>query len=107
MKSYCCSNYATLFITIHYYYTVTVVLLNEFKANFHLEVAVIFKTGNNKPWKGDSLVGRQVIQVVKPGRPVWSWSDESILYLLKSVFVVFFILVLHYERVCSSLDIYY
>ena len=70
MKRYCYSNYTILFITIHYYYTVIVVLLNEFQANLHTEVAVIFKAGNNKPWKGDTLVGRQVIQVVKPGGPV-------------------------------------
>ena len=70
MKRYCCSNYAFLFITPHYYYTVIVDLLNEFQANLHLEVAVIFKAGNNKPWKDDTLIGRHVIQVVKPGGPV-------------------------------------
>ena len=41
-------------------------MLNEFEANLHLEVTVIFKAGNNKPWKDDTLVGRQVIRVVKP-----------------------------------------
>ena len=70
MKRYCYSNYTILFITIHHYYTVIVVLLNEFQANLHIQVAAIFKAGNNKPWKGDTLVGRQVIQVVKPGEPV-------------------------------------
>ena len=68
---------------------------------------MIFKAGNNKPWKGDILVGRLVIQIVTPGGPVRSWSYKSILYLLISVFVIFFILVLHYGRVCSSLDTYY
>ena len=70
MKRYCYSNYIILFITIHYYYTVIADLLNEIQANLHTEVALIFKAGKNKPWKGDTLVGRQVIQVVKPGGPV-------------------------------------
>ena len=70
MKRYCYSNYTISFITIHHYYTVIVVLLNEFQANLHIQVAAIFKASNNKPWKGDTLVGRQVIQVVKPGEPV-------------------------------------
>ena len=60
---------------------------------------MIFKTGKNKPWKGDILVGKQVIQVVKSGGSVDSWSDKSIFYLLKSVFVLFFISVLHYGLV--------
>ena len=63
---------------------------------------MIFKTGNNKPWKGDILVGIQVIEVVKPGRSVC--SDQSIFYLLKSVFVVYFISVLHYGWVYWRLD---
>ena len=69
MKIYYYCSYTVLFITIHYY-TVIAVQLNEFQANFHLDIAVIFKTGNNKPWKGDTLVSKQVIQFVKPGRPV-------------------------------------
>lgn len=60
---------------------------------------MIFKTGNNKPWKGDILVGKQVIQVVKSGGSVYSWSDKSIFYLPKSAFVLFFISVLHYGLV--------
>ena len=45
MKRYYCCRYTVLFITI-YYYTDIAVLLNEFWANFHLDIAVIFKTGN-------------------------------------------------------------
>ena len=70
MKRYYYCNYTALFIAIHYYYTVIAVPLNEFQGKLHLEVAVIFNAGNNKPWKGDSLVSRQVVQVVKPERPV-------------------------------------
>ena len=65
MKIHCYCNYTVLFITIHYYYAVIIVMLNEFEAKLHLEVTVIFKAGNNKLWKGDTLVGRQVIPVVK------------------------------------------
>ena len=56
----------------YYYcnYTAFVILLNEGQANFHLDVAVIFKTDNNKSWTGEYFVGRQVIQYVKPGGPV-------------------------------------
>ena len=105
MKRYYYCRYTVLFITIHYN-TDIVVLLNAFWANFHIGIAVIFKTGNNKPWKGDTLVSKQVIQVVKPGGTVSSWSDKFILYLLKSVFVVLFISLLHYGSVYSSLDTY-
>ena len=73
MKIHCYCNYTVLLITIHYYYAVIVVLLNEFK--LHLEVAVIIKAGTNKPWEGVTLVGRQVTHL--------SWSDKSILCLLK------------------------
>ena len=52
MKRYCYCDCTILFIT-----TIIVVLLNDFSANFHLSVAIIFKTGINKPWKCDTLVG--------------------------------------------------
>ena len=52
MKRYCYCSYTIQFIT-----TIIVDLLNEFLANFHLSVAIIFKTCINKPWKGDTPVG--------------------------------------------------
>ena len=105
MKRYHYCSCTVLFITIHYYYTVIVVLLNEFQANFHLDIPVIFKTSNNKPWKGDTLVSKQVIQI-KPGEPVLSWSDKCILYLLKCFCSTFYFSFALYGWVCSSLDTY-